>query len=273
MGNMKKNLCKTLLVCSMVFLCGCAKNASKAITIDQAASLIDACLEKDKTSPFAGQAFSFQSMISVPASLQGNLPYLSLQVVYLNAIAYSTRITRVTAKTNDTYMISKSTDSEGNIFYQVATNGGTPAAYNPVSDSYLFNFFELPTYLLNENIYGLQSARSLITLVQNSSDNKLTSYNLFSSGGGNLDMTLRGSGLDFKSLFTEVPQISTNVTSIHFVLDNYLVSSLSATYLVANPVSSSPVPVSGQVHPASSTSGIECTITMNLTYHSINETA
>jgi hypothetical protein len=84
-------------------------------------------------------------------------------------------------------------------------------------------------------------------------------------------MTLRGQGLDFTSLFTETPQISNNVSEIHFVLDNYLITSLSATYLVANPTSSSSV--SAQAHSASANEGVSCTITMALSYHTINETA
>lgn len=267
---MKKNLRKILLVCSLIFLSSCAKNTVKTITIDQGVSLIDTCLERDRASSLVGQAFTFKSTISAPSSLQADLPYTSLDVDYLSTIGYSTRITRVTAKSNDTYAITKSTGTDGKAFYQVAANGGSPKDYDPVSDAYLYNFFELPSYLLNENIYGLQSARTLLSFVQNKNENKLTSYNLFSSGGGNLDMTLRGSGLDFTSLFTETPQINSNVTSIHFVLDNYLLTSLNATYVVDNPVSSS---VSGQVRPTSSTRGIECTITMNLSYRSINEAA
>lgn len=268
--TMKKNLRKSLLVCSLIFLCGCAKNASKAITIDQGTSLIDTCLEKDRASALEGQAFTFKSTISAPSALLVDLPYTSLEVDYLNTIGYSTRITRVTSKSNDTYAITKSTGTDGKIFYQVAANGGSPKDYDPVSDAYLYNFFELPNYLLNENIYGLQSARNLLAFVQNKNENKLTSYNLFSSGGGNLDMTLRGNGLDFTSLFTETPQINSNVTSIHFVLDNYLLTSLNATYLVDNPTSSS---VSGQIRPTSSTNGVECAITMSLAYRSINEAA
>jgi len=267
---MKKNLRRSLLVFSLIFLCACAKNTMKAITIDQGTSLIDTCLERDRASSLVGQAFTFKSAISAPEALQAGLPYTSLEVDYLSTIGYSTRITRVTAKSNDTYAITKSTGTDGKAFYQVAANGGSPKDYDPVSDAYLYNFFELPSYLLNENIYGLQSARALLSLIQNKNENKLTSYNLFSSGGGSLDMALRGNGLDFTSLFTETPQINSNVTSIHFVLDNYLLTSLSAAYVVDSPLSSS---ANSQIRPTSSSAGVECSITMDLSYRSINEAA
>ena len=261
---MKKNLRITLLLSSIPFLLGCGKNNSKAITIEQGTSLIDACLEKDKAAALTGTAFSFKSTISVPSILQVDQPYLSLEVVYLNAIGYSTRINRKTAKSNDTYAITKA-DQDGSTVYQVAANGALTRAYDPVNDAYLYNFFELPAYLLNENIYGLQSARTLLALVQSQSENKLTSYNLFSSGEGNLDMTLRGDGLDFISLFTETPQINSNVTSIHFVVENALLNSLEASYLVNAP-STSTNSLSQQYNASSVDDALECKITMDLTY-------
>ena len=262
---MKKNLRITLLLSSVLFLLGCGKNNSKAITIEQGTSLIDACLEKDKAAPLIGTAFSFKSTISVPSVLQADQPYLFLEVIYNNAHeTYSTLITRATAKSTDTYAITKA-DQDGATIYQVATNGALTRAYDPVNDAYLYNFFELPAYLLNENIYGLQSARTLLALVQSQSENKLTSYNLFSSGEGNLDMTLRGDGLDFISLFTETPQINSNVTSIHFVVENALLTSLEASYLVSAPATSSNS-LSQQLSASSVSDTLECKITMDLTY-------
>ena len=259
---MKKNLRKILLVPALLFLAGCSKNTSKAVTIDEGMTLIQTCLTKDAASAFQGTSYTYKSQVEAPSSLQASLPYLSLSVVYSNAITYLTNIERKTASGADTYAVTKDTTT-GQTVYSLATNGKSPEFYDPVKDAYLFNFFELPNYLLNENIYALNGAKSLLNLVQTGADNKLTSYNLISKGGGNLDMTLRGHSLDFSALFTETPQINTNVETIHFVIENYLLVSLSATYFVSPAQTLSK---RNQVASSSSREGDLCSISMDLIY-------
>jgi hypothetical protein len=266
---MKRNPCKILLCLSSLALFSCAGTNEKAITIDDAQTLLATCLTKDSSATLSGTSYTFTSTITAPKDLQADLPYLSLKVVYSNATTYLTNIARVTASGTDNYAVTKSIDSSsGKTTYFLARNGADPAAYDPINDAYLANFFELPTYLLNENIYGLNGATTLLGQVQNKAENHLSSYNLYSSGGGQLNMTLRGSALDFTALFTETPQINTNVTSIHFQLENYLMTALEADYLVAPSTSATgnfTLP-QGQTAALSSSEGSLCTITMGLSY-------
>jgi hypothetical protein len=268
---MNKNLRKTLLCVLPFLLLSCSKNQAKAITIDEGSSLIKTALEKDDAnpSPLKWTTYTFKSEITAPKELQADLPYLSLYVTYRSDPAYLTTIHRVTASSDDTYIISKDTQSTTPV-YSVQTNGGSPVAYDLIKDAYIYNFFELPNYILNENIYGLQRAESFLSLVSGNNENKLTSYNLTSKGGGNLDMTLRGDTLDFSQLFTETPQINTNVTSIRFVLDSFLLQSLEASYLVSPAqtpgLTSSSSSLKGQKAASSSAQGTSCSITMAFGY-------
>ena len=267
---MNKNLRKTLLCLLPVFLLGCSSSKNKAITIDEGTSLIKTALEKDDADPLKWTSYTFKSAISAPTSLQADLPYLSLYVTYQSSPTYLTTIHRVTFSSDDTYVISKDTQSATPV-YSVAVNGGSPVAYDPIKDAYIYNFFELPSYLLNENIYGLQRAQSLLSLVEGNNENKLTSYNLYSKGGGQLDMTLRGSALDFSQLFTETPQINTNVTSIHVAMDSYLLQSLEASYLVSpaqtpSLTSASLSSLKKQANASSSPEGALCSISMAFGY-------
>jgi hypothetical protein len=262
---MKQNLRKILLLLPLVFLSGCGKNSAKVITIDEGMSLISSALTKDVPNLLQGTSYTFRSTIQAPDNLQSDLPYLSLSVVYSNAITYLTNIERKTSGGTDTYAVTKTTDSvSGQTVYYIATNGDSPLSYDPVKDAYLYNFFDLPNYLLNENIYALNATKGLLASVSTGTENKLTSYNLSSKGGGSLDLTLRGHSLDFTALFTETPQINANVESLHFVMENYLLTSLDATYLVSP--SSTTLAKHDQVAPTSSKEGSLCTFKMDLIY-------
>lgn|SRR5574344_71889 len=272
---MNKNLRKTLILLVPALFCSCSKNTLKTITIDEGSSILKTALAKDDADPLKWTSYCFKSTITAPKELQSDLPYLSLFVTYQSTPAYLTTIHRVTSTGDDTYAITKSTSDQNQVSYSVTLNGGDPSPYDPVKHAYIYNFFELPDYLLDENIYGLQRAVSLLSLVQGGNENKLTSYNLATRGDGNLDMTLRGNTLDFSQLFTETPQINTNVSSIRFAIDSYLVQSLQANYLVlpastpsvsSSSSSSKPSSIQGAIKTTSSTNGTPCSITMGFGY-------
>jgi hypothetical protein len=279
-GIMKKNLRKSLLVLLLPLLFSCNKNAAKVITIDEGITILSDCLKRDAADDLlSGKSYGYKSSITAPVSLQKDLPYLSLSVIYSTRTSYLTNITLASSQANDSYEVFKDTSGDQTT-YLLKKNGGTAVAYNPQTDSYLHNFFELPGFLLNENRFGLKGAKGLLDSLVSSSGvttNRLTSYNLYSSGGGNLDVTLRGDSLDFSNLFSETPQINTNVQTIHFVIKDYLVTLIDATYVILPPspatsqVSSSPAASSPQglkrnQVATSSSVGTLCSITMELLY-------
>lgn len=268
---MNKNLRKTLLCVLPFLLLSCSSSKTKAITFDEAIAVLDSAHEKDTQESFSLTSYSFKSTINAPSSFQSDLPYISLNVTYLSSPTYLTTIHRITSNSDDTYIISKDTQSATPV-YSVAANGGSPVAYDLIKDAYIYNFFELPTFFYNQNSIGFSTSGGLLKTVdpKNQQTNKMTSYNLYSNGSGNLDMTLRGSTLDFSSFFSEVPVINTNVSSIHFSLDSYLIRNVEASYLVSPAqtpgLTSSSNSLKAQKAASSSVQGTSCSITMAFGY-------
>lgn len=223
----KRYLVIPFLLLSLLSAC----SEKTVITIENAESILQEALNRGKSLTLSGTSYRLSSSIHYHYLTSAASEHsLSINVDYANANAnYSTNIVIESDQRVSTYKINK--DSTSAYFID---DGTGQRAYDASKDSFIRNFFELPTYFVDQNLLGTDPLLKYLIAVSDSTKNTLASYNCYSSGGGDLEVRLESqpnSALDFTSFFSESEGVvGNNVSEITIALSNYLITSASANF-------------------------------------------